>query len=538
MTHLSLLFLQVLQHVRILEADNDLHIGNHSFSALRFQATGLRKNSVIFAGAEGFLTDSDKFTYTKGVLATPALRVEKLLSDVDARGNDISNAQLSNSKILGASIAAKDIAVPGLTGLAYFSSKGALTASSSLVLDSEGRLLITEVHSDINVHGHQLRDLSIHHANLSDIGSIRTQDLYLHSPDTDQAGLLMVQEQGKVMSLKDTIRIDRDTGNVAFKSLSTATLTGPMDTQNQELKNVNIQSGSATLSSVATTDLSVSSLQDPTATDTRLVFVDAQGKLLAQREAAQVVSIPHLSVQDIRFESAEIDFQGRRLKNMVLDSETFALGPQKSLEADQMSITGLQKTEVKSGALLFANSAGKIGASTGLSYTNGVLDLASSSVSASLVRAQRLTLPLKSAAFLSTTADGEVTSGSALVVETLTAAQGVTITSKATLSLQGREPTSLMALNAAGEVVAVHKPAQKGVAEQGIDAHLRGIEAESVSADKVVARRAVLQDLVLDGTKGQTESAAVASTGTLLVQNKVSLCIETPLLTSEIRSSF
>lgn len=160
--------------MRTLEADNDLNIGNHSFSALRFQATGLRRNSIVFATAEGFLTDSDKFTYTKGVLATPALRVEKLLTDVDARGNDISNAQLSNPKILGASITAKDITLPGLTGLAYFSTKGALTASSSLTLDSEGRLLISEIHSDVKVHGHQLSDLTIHQANLTNIGSIRT----------------------------------------------------------------------------------------------------------------------------------------------------------------------------------------------------------------------------------------------------------------------------------------------------------------------------------------------------------------------------
>jgi hypothetical protein len=75
--------------VRTLQAANDLHIGNHSLSALRFQATGLRKSSIVFAAAEGFLTDSDKFTYSKGVLTAPAMRVEKLLGDLDVRGNDL-----------------------------------------------------------------------------------------------------------------------------------------------------------------------------------------------------------------------------------------------------------------------------------------------------------------------------------------------------------------------------------------------------------------------------------------------------------------
>ena len=79
----------MLQHVQVLEAANDLNIGNHSLTALRFQATGLRRNSIVFAGVDGMLTDSDKFSYTKGVLATPAARIDKLLSSMDVRGNDI-----------------------------------------------------------------------------------------------------------------------------------------------------------------------------------------------------------------------------------------------------------------------------------------------------------------------------------------------------------------------------------------------------------------------------------------------------------------
>ena len=73
----------------MLEAANDLNIGNFTLSALRFQATGLHKNAVVFASAEGFLGDSDKFTYTKGALSVPAIRVDKILSDIDVRGNDL-----------------------------------------------------------------------------------------------------------------------------------------------------------------------------------------------------------------------------------------------------------------------------------------------------------------------------------------------------------------------------------------------------------------------------------------------------------------
>jgi hypothetical protein len=80
---------QELKLVRSLEAANDLHIGNHTLTALRFQATGLRKHALVFASAEGYLADSEKLTYTKGVLSTPALRAEKVVGDIDMRGNDI-----------------------------------------------------------------------------------------------------------------------------------------------------------------------------------------------------------------------------------------------------------------------------------------------------------------------------------------------------------------------------------------------------------------------------------------------------------------
>jgi hypothetical protein len=80
---------QELKHVRTLEAANDLHLGNHTLSALRFQATGLHRNAIVFASAEGYLADSDKLSYTKGVLTAPALRVEKVVSDIDMRGNAI-----------------------------------------------------------------------------------------------------------------------------------------------------------------------------------------------------------------------------------------------------------------------------------------------------------------------------------------------------------------------------------------------------------------------------------------------------------------
>ena len=80
---------QVLENVRTFTAAADLNIGPHTLSALRFQSTSLNTNSIVYSGNSGVLTTSDKFTYTKGVLAVPAMKIENLLCALDARGNDI-----------------------------------------------------------------------------------------------------------------------------------------------------------------------------------------------------------------------------------------------------------------------------------------------------------------------------------------------------------------------------------------------------------------------------------------------------------------
>ena len=163
----------MLENVRTFTAAADLDIGPHTLSALRFQSTSLNTNSIVYSGNSGVLTTSDKFTYTKGVLAAPAMKVENLLCALDARGNDIryvchmffvffcivldemfiywwyvilfrtdlltkpvfasvqtfhitqfihflsiycffSNALLTNAKLAGASISATDVTIPGM----------------------------------------------------------------------------------------------------------------------------------------------------------------------------------------------------------------------------------------------------------------------------------------------------------------------------------------------------------------------------------------------------------------------------------------
>lgn len=449
-----------------------------------------------------------------------------------------SNAHLTNPKITGASIAATDITLSGATGLAYFSAKGALTASTALSLDSAGHLLITDTFANLNAHGHEIRNVRIAQANLTDIGSIKTAALYLTGSGVDsEGGLLMTTEGGRVVSAQGAIAINYETGNVAVKSLSAATLSGALDAKHHTISNAVLTGGSAKdLTEVTTNRMTVKALRDTsgrgdddTGTSQRFVFANADGELHAQRSAEDVVSIARLSVRDLEFLSSEIDFQGRKVKNIVLDSDTFELGPQKRLQAEEVVLSRLGGISAE-GSLPFLTTAedGKIGTLQGVSYANGVLDVATSTVSAAAVRAQTLTLTgVKGAAVLGTDADGAVISRQSLDLDRVTAQKGVTITATAGVELQGREAYTLLSVNDKGEVVTVPKPTKNtdaaGFTVPLVDAHLRDLRATSAAVGTLTATKVSTDELHLTvpATEAGSGDGQGVATGSVLVQSKV-----------------
>ena len=61
--------------------------------------THTKTGRVIISGSDGILVDSKALLFTKGILTTPSIRINKLLSDMDVRGNTLRNAVLVNAKI-------------------------------------------------------------------------------------------------------------------------------------------------------------------------------------------------------------------------------------------------------------------------------------------------------------------------------------------------------------------------------------------------------------------------------------------------------
>ena len=116
--------------VEAFELSADVDAGNHTFSVGRLAVKNIDEGRVPVVGISGILSSFPMFTYTKGVLSTPAIKANKLLSDVDARGHTISNAELSQCSITDASVTAKKITLPDLAG----------SVSTLAMLDENGKL--------------------------------------------------------------------------------------------------------------------------------------------------------------------------------------------------------------------------------------------------------------------------------------------------------------------------------------------------------------------------------------------------------------
>ena len=79
--------MQHLTGVQSLQANADLDIGNHTFSAAAFAfspgKSEIPKNSLLFAGAGGLIKGNNGLSYSKGTLKVSAISVDTIQSNVD-----------------------------------------------------------------------------------------------------------------------------------------------------------------------------------------------------------------------------------------------------------------------------------------------------------------------------------------------------------------------------------------------------------------------------------------------------------------------
>jgi len=129
----------VLKDVTSLTAVNDLDVGNFTFSAEHFRSTSLPAGHIVLTGADGLLTHAPALLWSKGVLSVPAMKLNKLLVDLDVRGNIVKNAILTDSKIT-----ADEFHLNGVVGggIAMFDASGALGSDARMQMDADGGLKV------------------------------------------------------------------------------------------------------------------------------------------------------------------------------------------------------------------------------------------------------------------------------------------------------------------------------------------------------------------------------------------------------------
>ena len=82
--------MQIIKNVKEFRALNDLSIGNVTVEMGSIRLTNLNRMSVPIVGVGGILVESEGLKYGKGILTTPAVSIQRIISDVDVRGNTIS----------------------------------------------------------------------------------------------------------------------------------------------------------------------------------------------------------------------------------------------------------------------------------------------------------------------------------------------------------------------------------------------------------------------------------------------------------------
>lgn len=360
-----------LKGVQVLEAANDLSIGaNVTFETGKLRVSQLPRYSIPVVGMGGLLLGSEKFVFNaKGVLVTPAIKAAKLAGDMDVGGNTLRNAVLVDSKIANVSISTGSFTFnPGSdklkTGLAYLDTQGRMTVAKGLTLREDDSLVISDLHGDINMHGHSISNTTLENVHSVSAESIKANEIVLAPDVVEDSGakvhnghILLVDETGKLthprvgsgfLSIKDDIvQIPRVSGHQVM---------GAVDYNKQEMKNVRIVSGSIE----GVEELSLKSLKlhptkhtipigkqtDSGESRVRLLAVDAATHEIHTHDDSDTLYVAKLGAHQLDV-TGPADFNGNTLKDVVLKGVTVSRD-QKQFTVNELQVNAVRGVKVSS----------------------------------------------------------------------------------------------------------------------------------------------------------------------------------------------
>ena len=102
--------------------------------------------------------------------------------------------------------------------MAYFGPSGRLSGSGSLLLDSEGRVQLPELHAALHMHGNTVSNVTLTHVASADIDRLRI--LSATTGGLKQGGILFLDSDNIVSSSNDIISIDETAKRINIPNLN------------------------------------------------------------------------------------------------------------------------------------------------------------------------------------------------------------------------------------------------------------------------------------------------------------------------------
>ena len=93
-----------LDGISSLTAANSLDIGSHSFRALNLTADSLTSTRVVYAGADGLLSDDSDFTFLSNTLRVPKIGTFEAAGAIDFASQNMTDVDINSGTIDGTNI--------------------------------------------------------------------------------------------------------------------------------------------------------------------------------------------------------------------------------------------------------------------------------------------------------------------------------------------------------------------------------------------------------------------------------------------------
>ncbi len=333
-----------LNDITDINAANDIHIGNHTLSASYLRSSEIPEGHIVISGPNGILLHAPGLSWTKGILTAPALKINKIMSDIDGRGFEIKNVKLNKAIIYADEIRMSSV---DSVGVAVFDEHGVLSGKRiSLNKDGDLDMAFSAFSNDINGSSYTLSNITLNDVTFDEDTSISVK---LISAEKITSNLLSVEtvqiREGNVTKLKsESGVIDAlTTTSIASKSASIDKGTFISITSDSITSSGSIESKTLKTGSITSEDIhGVSIISKEITSDS----ITNNGEFKSKSVVSESAVISSLKVENLAATSLEISTLAKvTLKDAIIESS-------QSISSDSITSSGsIESKTLKTGSI-------------------------------------------------------------------------------------------------------------------------------------------------------------------------------------------